>query len=99
QATVSDGSGNGPLRELHNAALRIQRGQAQMALLVGAEAQYSVDQARKRKVSLPWLPEREVGDLFVPREFANPLAVKYGLVIPAQIYPLYENAVTAKWAQ
>ncbi|MGE4239044.1 hypothetical protein [Ramlibacter sp.] len=98
-STLSDGSGNGPLREMHNAALRIQRGEIQVALLTGSEAQRSVDHARKQGIRLPWMGKQEAGPVFRAQSYANPLAVKYGLEIPFQIYPLYENATAPLWGQ
>jgi len=99
RAALTDGSGNGPLREMHNAAIRIQRGEIEVALLCGAEAQWSVDQARKRDEKLPWAPPEQLPELFRPLPYANALALKYGLVTPAQVYPLYENATTSCWGQ
>ena len=97
RAVLSDGSGNGPLREMHNAALRIQRGEIQVALVCGAEAQSSVDKARKQGVRLAWMGEHEAAAVFRAQPYANPLALKYDLVIPTQVYPLYENATAAHW--
>jgi acetyl-CoA acetyltransferase len=99
RAVITDGSGNGPLREVQNAALKIQSGESDIALICGAEAQWSVDRARKNGVTLPWMPEKAPAPLFAAQPYANPLAVKYGLVAPADVYPLYENATTAAWGQ
>ncbi|MGE0801989.1 MAG: hypothetical protein AB7G13_23295 [Lautropia sp.] len=102
RAVVSTGSGNGPLRELQAAAARIQRGESTAALVCGAEAQWSVDQARKRGIELPWMPKQGGAGLFQiqnPQVYANPLAIRYGLITPSQVYPLYENAAAARWGQ
>lgn len=96
---VGDGSGNGPIKQVHDAALRIQRGESEVAVICGAEAQASVERARKENHALAWMPEAAEGYLFKTRPFAHPEAIKYGLRLPLQIYPLYENAVAAALGQ
>lgn len=98
-AVLGEGSGNGPTRELHNAALRVQRGESKVALVCGAEAQWSVDQARKAGIRLPWQGVQDAPEVFRAPAYANSLALKYGVLIPTQVYPLYENATTAAWGQ
>jgi acetyl-CoA acetyltransferase len=99
RSVLGDGSGNGPLREMHNAALRIQRGETQVALICGSEAQWSVDQCRKKGIRLSWMGEKDPGAVFRAQPYANALALKYKLLIPTQVYPLYENATAPHWGQ
>ncbi len=95
---MGEGSGNGPLRELDHIAHLIQGGHLDTALICGGEVQWTLDQAAKQGVALDWMRE-VVSELSVPKVFANPLAIKYGLTSPAQVYPLYDNAASATWGQ
>jgi acetyl-CoA acetyltransferase len=99
RAGVTDGSGNGPIREMHTAALRIATGDCEVAAIVGGEAQYSVDQSAKKGIPLNWMPKEAKSGWFEKRFAVNPMAMQYGLVTPVQVYPLYETAATAAWGQ
>ncbi len=99
RAVVTEGSGNGPLREIYNAALQIASGACQVAAICGAEAQYSATQAARQKIQLDWIPNGPNTNLFKHQYDIHPMAAKYGLVVPLQVYPLYENAATAAWGQ
>ena len=48
--------GDTPVRLVHEAAVRIARGEAVVAAIVGGEATHARGQARKQKVELPWTP-------------------------------------------
>ncbi len=48
--------GESPVRYLHEAALRIARGESQVAAICGAEAQSSVSNATKAGIELPSTP-------------------------------------------
>jgi acetyl-CoA C-acetyltransferase len=82
--------GDAPVRLLNDAALRIARGETRIEAIAGAEA---LRTAAKRP---PF-----VGTITRPRRFAppSPLAARYGLITPTDIYPLYENATRAAWGQ
>lgn len=49
--------GESPVRFLHEAAIPIARGEAEVCAVVGAEAQWSVNKARAAGVDLPWTPK------------------------------------------
>ncbi len=82
--------GDAPVRLLNEAAIRIARGESRVEAIAGAEA---LRTAAKRP---PY-----TGTIARPRRFAPPsaLAARYGLVLPSDIYPLYENATRAAWRQ
>jgi acetyl-CoA acetyltransferase len=98
RAVYGPTGGESPLRYLHRAAVSIAYGHSNIAAVCGAEAQYSLTQARKQGVVPPWpAPARDVenpldiGDLF------NPLALAHQILAPADVYPLYENALVPAW--
>lgn len=90
--------GESPLRFIHEAALRIQRGESRAALVVGAEAEYSVQAARKAGANLPWSP-RSIAPLKRGVSWLHPLAVQLGVAAPPSVYPFFENASLAAWGQ
>src|ERR1700675_4531375 len=92
--------GESPVRYLHEAALRIARGESEVAAIVGAEAQSTVIKARKAGRELPWTPP----SLDAPRslrgpDYLHPQAVKLGVAMPITVYPFYDAASSAKWGQ
>lgn len=91
-------SGESPVRFLHEAALRITRGEAEVCAVVGAEAQWSVNKARAAGIDLPWTlkPPATGGG---PRIEVHPLALKLGVFLPVSVYPFYENAAAHHWGQ
>src|SRR5690606_41186335 len=56
RAVYGDVGGESPIRFLHEAAQRIARGTSSVALIVGAEAQYAVNNAKRADAELPWTP-------------------------------------------
>lgn len=94
--------GETPIRLIHDAALRIARGEQQVAAIVGGEALHAMNRARKEKVALDWTPlaARERAVRFPSSRFElSPIAHELGVTDPAQIYPLYEMATQAAWRQ
>lgn len=94
--------GETPIRLLHEAAVRIARGELEAAAIVGAEALHARARARKQGVTLPWTaqPSRERSVVFPwARIQTDPIAHKLGVSDPAHIYPLYEMATQAAWEQ
>jgi acetyl-CoA C-acetyltransferase len=92
--------GESPVRALHEAALRIARGESEVAAIVGAEAQSTVLKAKKAGRELPWTPFALDG----PRplrgpDYLHPRAVKLGVAQPITVYPFYDAASAAKWGQ
>jgi acetyl-CoA C-acetyltransferase len=92
--------GEGPIRFLHEAALRIQRGESVVGAVCGAEAQSTVNKAEKAGVELPWTPFAEHGVQSVrSASWQHPLAVALGVFQPITVYPFYDAATAAHWGQ
>lgn len=92
--------GESPVRFLHEAALRIARGESAVVAIVGAEAQHTVSHAQKAKLTLPWT--EFASDAPVPlrgADFLHPLAVRLGVAQPISVYPFYDAASAAHWRQ
>jgi acetyl-CoA C-acetyltransferase len=92
--------GESPVRLLHEAALRIARGESTVAAITGAEAQSSVAKAKKAGCEMRWSPL----SLDAPRslrgpDYLHPQAVKLGVAQPVTVYPFYEAACAKKWGQ
>ena len=51
--------GETPIRFVHEAALAIARGECRVAAVVGAESQYSLNNAVKAGITPPWLPRSD----------------------------------------
>jgi acetyl-CoA C-acetyltransferase len=92
--------GESPIRFLHEAALRIARGECEVALVCGAEAQSTATKAARAGITLTWTPFAD--DVEEPKRgaaFQKPLAVKLGVFRPVTVYPFYEAATAAHWRQ
>jgi acetyl-CoA C-acetyltransferase len=88
------------MRYLHEAALRIMRGESEVAAVVGAEAQYAVNKAKAAKIELPWTPiATDVENPFPVAGRLNPVVIAHGAIRPIQVYPFYENASHIPWGQ
>ena len=94
--------GETPIRLLHEAALRIQRGEAQVCAVVGGEAMHALAAAKKAGVMPDWTPPAAPEDevkVAGSRLAISPSSKRLGVVSPAQLYPLYENALQAALGQ
>jgi acetyl-CoA C-acetyltransferase len=75
------------------AADKIAKGEVKVALICGAESYASRSTARKCGESPPW--KREPGTLDLAgdtRHPTTPLEERHGLIVPAELYALFENA-------
>ncbi|SEO48821.1 hypothetical protein [Trujillonella endophytica] len=91
-AEAAEASGDTPVRFLDEAAARIAAGDAAVCAVVGGEALRTAA-ARARAAG-------GTSELFAgSRRTAGDLRSAYGLVTPAEIYPLYEQATRAAWGQ
>jgi acetyl-CoA C-acetyltransferase len=85
--------GDTPQRLIHEAALQIQRGDLHSLLLVGGEAIYTASNARKQGLTLPWqVPSGAPGASQDERMPFNQVEGATGMVLPVEVYPLFENA-------
>src|SRR6195952_5813982 len=92
--------GESPIRYLHEAALRIARGETKVAVVCGAEAQSTATKAERAGIELPWTPfAHDVPEPKRGAAFQKPMAVKLGVFRPITVYPLYEAATSAHWGQ
>jgi len=92
--------GESPVRLLHEAALRIARGESKAALICGAEAQHSAARAKREGEIPPWTPfARDGPSPLRGADIVHPLALRHGLSTPTQVYPLFEMASAAVWGQ
>jgi acetyl-CoA C-acetyltransferase len=92
--------GESPIRYLHEAALRIARGESRVAAICGAEAQSTVSKAEKAGIALPWTPFAHKAPAPVRgANFQHPMAVALGVARPMTAYPFYEAATAHHWGQ
>jgi acetyl-CoA C-acetyltransferase len=94
---VTDGpNGESPVRYLNDAANRIAAGRCEVAGITGGEALRTA--AARTRAGANAAPSTEM--LRARAEaMASPLRLKYGLLTPTDLYPLYENATRAAWGQ
>ena len=95
-STVTGMGGNSPQSLVNQASLAIQAGQADLVLLGGAEAWRTRMGARQAGVELDWtvqgddVPEAPRSIAEVP--MSAPGEQARGVVMPVQVYPLFEQA-------
>ncbi|MDR3464763.1 MAG: acetyl-CoA acetyltransferase [Xanthobacteraceae bacterium] len=91
--------GQTPISAIHEAALRIARGDTAIAAVCGAESQHAVARAAKANVTLPW-SARDLNHM--PKRAASaqqPVARALEVATPTHVYPFYENAAQHAWGQ
>jgi acetyl-CoA C-acetyltransferase len=84
-------SGDTPIHHLDDAAIAIARGEAQICVVTGGEGSRTA--SRRNQTS------GAGGGHFQAHKTASEIRRRYGLINPAEIYPLYENASRAAWGQ
>jgi acetyl-CoA C-acetyltransferase len=91
--------GETPIRLLHEAALRISRGESEVAAIVGGESMYARTKAKQTGLVLPWTPMSAKDNRYEGMIALHPVAKRLGASVPAHIYPFYEIASQAHWGQ
>ena len=94
--------GETPIRLVHEAAVRIAKGENLVAAVVGGESSNALNHAMKAGKQLPWTPAASAEDAvrFPSSKFAmSPVAQQLGVMDPAKVYPFYEVATQAAWGQ
>ena len=94
--------GETPVRLIHEAALRIAKGEQVAAAIVGGEAMHAHNRARKEKASLSWTPQVDKAEAVVfpsSRYAMSDQAKQLKVMDPAQVYPFYEMAAQHDWGQ
>lgn len=90
--------GNSPQSLVNRTALDIAAGSVDVAVLAGAEAFRTYMRARKQGVRLPW-PKADDDDrpvlLGEELDMSHPAERDLGIVMPVQIYPMFETALRA----
>jgi len=91
--------GNSPIELLQHAVRSIENGEARVAVLAGAESIHARQQAARQGISLDhWSPQADPPIDVVLRgqpPITTPLELRHGFALPADIFPLYENAIRA----
>src|SRR5262245_28840805 len=88
-----------PVGYLHEAAIRIARGEADVAAVCGAEATYAQIHAKDANVELPWTTEGPKPEPPRREGVIHPVAIRHGLTKPLVVYPIYEYASCSSWGK
>jgi len=91
--------GETPIRLLHDAAIRIVKGETEIAAIVGGEAMYARSKAKQAGLLLPWTPMSTTDNRYDGIMPIHPVARQLGASVPAHIYPFYEIASQAHWGE
>jgi acetyl-CoA C-acetyltransferase len=98
ETAMSTMGGNSPQSLVNHTAAQIQRGELDLAILAGAESTRTKAQARKHGIDLHWpkAPEGQI-PVMIGEEMAmsHPEEISRGLLMPVQIYPMFETAIRA----
>ena len=89
--------GDNPVRMLNEAANRIGRGEAQICAVTGAEALRTAGQLARLQPAAANTPHDPLRNASHRRRAGY--AQSHGLVVPTDVYPLYENALRAAEGQ
>src|SRR5262245_59261023 len=90
--------GEMPVRVLNELAREIGAGRSRLALLAGSHHLRTLRRAQKARVKLEWAaggegtPER----IGVNRRGSTKAEAEYGLSMPSDVYPIFENALRAR---
>lgn len=88
--------GNSPQSLVNDAARSLSRGQMTAVLLAGGEAGYSRRRARQESLELDWTAPREPRALHGDSRLgASAHEIAHDLLLPAEVYPLFETALRA----
>lgn len=90
-------NGDSPIRLLHEAANRIGAGDARICAVVGAEALRTASKLAAAKAKAGDDKPNALRDASHRRRVGY--AQSYGLTVPVDVYPLYENAGRAAYGQ
>ena len=98
ETAVTTMGGNSPQTLVNGTALEIQRGELDLAILTGGEAWRTRMRARKQDMELDWrkAPEDQVARLLgEDLDMTHPDERARGLMMPVQVYPMFETAIRA----
>lgn len=89
--------GETPVRQLLDGALDIADGLRDVVLLCGAESTRTLMQIMGQGRTPPWTAPDPDARRLEAEDFVTPLCARYGLTLPLEVYPLYENATRSAW--
>ncbi|MGB7373958.1 acetyl-CoA acetyltransferase [Pontixanthobacter sp.] len=94
-------TGDSPILLINEAANAIGRGEANVALIVGAEALRTAGKRRAEAAAAPAALGAEVSKGPYPKRTSITPQPRhaYGLITPTDVYPLFENAARARYGQ
>ncbi len=92
-------SGDGPLQLINHAANLIGAGEIGMAAVTGAEAMRTANKRAQAESAAGGFGNKVNKLTAAAESIALPLARRYGLLTPTDIYPLYEHATRQAWGQ
>ena len=99
ETALTTPGGNSPQLLVNVTAAEIQRGELDLAILAGGEAWRTRMRARRDQAVLMWpkLPEGTGPERTIGHELAmsSPGELARGLVMPVQLYPMFETALRA----
>jgi acetyl-CoA C-acetyltransferase len=100
QTVKTTTGGNSPQLLVNDTAAAIQRGELDVALVVGAEAVYTRLLARKEKAWLEWTTQDPdttpaPASVGIEKPGTNDVEMAAALLMPTQVYPIFENALRA----
>jgi acetyl-CoA C-acetyltransferase len=87
-----------PITCLNDLARRISAGELRVALVAGANAVRTRRRAKRAGIKLDWSSGGSgAPTLFgVHKPGSNPIEIEHGLRMPADVYPIFENALRAR---
>lgn len=91
--------GESPVRLLVDAAQDVASGHSEVALLCGAEAMRSMMACAAAGQKPAWGEADPAYRTPRAEDFVSRSAARHGLLMPVDVYPLYENACRAAWGQ
>ncbi|MDP7067106.1 MAG: hypothetical protein QF637_05755, partial [Acidimicrobiales bacterium] len=95
---ISTDGGNTPQSLVNKASLRIQSGEADVVLIVGAEGIWSRRRARRAGERIPYTDQTDVEpDEILGKDvtMSHPVELERGFSMPINFYPIFESAFRA----
>lgn len=89
--------GETPISQLLEAATDIADGLREVVLLCGAESTKTLMNLISRGQVPAWTDRAPNAKPLQAEDFVTPLCARYGLALPMEAYPLYENATRSAW--
>ena len=95
---LSTDGGNTPQSLVNKASLRIQNGEADIVLIVGAEGIWSRRRAKRAGERIPYTDQAETSpDEVLGKDvtMSHPVELERGFAMPINFYPIFESAFRA----